>query len=85
MNQGYRSPDLLHYSRIVIGWATNASPDRLAAQVSGWDEAAWEAARWAIQVHGIAPLLHHSLHAHGVAGALHPRLLDYLAKQRERS
>ena len=85
MSQGYQSPDLLHYSRIVIGWATDPAPERLAAEVVGWDDAAWEAARWAIQVHGIAPLLHYSLADGPAAGVLHPRLLAYLAQQRQRS
>jgi hypothetical protein len=85
MNQGYRSPDLLHYSRIVIEWAINPAPQQLAAQVAGWDDAAWEAARWAIQVHGIAPLLHRSLAADPAASVLHPHLLGYLAKQYQRS
>src|SRR6266480_3916109 len=58
MAPGYRSPDLLRYSQTVIGWLTDPAPHALAAQVAGWDDDAWETARWAIQVHGIGPLLH---------------------------
>jgi hypothetical protein len=85
MSQGYRSPDLLRYSRAVIGWATAPAPTALAEQVAGWDDAAWEAARWAIQVHGVGPLLHRATASWPEAGALHPRLRDYLAQQHQRS
>jgi hypothetical protein len=79
MAQGYRSPDQLHYSRAVAGWLTGLEP--LDAQVAGWDDSAWQAARWAIQVHGIGPLLHHTLAGRPGAEALHPRLRGYLAEQ----
>jgi Uncharacterised nucleotidyltransferase len=81
MAQGYRSPDLLRYSQAVAGWLTDPEPRGLAAQVVGWDAAAWETTRWAIQVHGIGPLLHHMLAGKPGAEALHPRLRGYLAKQ----
>jgi hypothetical protein len=64
-----------------VGWLTEPEMRELAAQVAGWDEVAWEAARWAIQVHGIGPLLHQSLSGKPAAEALHPRLRSYLAEQ----
>jgi hypothetical protein len=77
----YRWPGLPHYSEAVIGWLTNPAPSALAAQVAGWDDDAWAAARWAIQVHGIAPLLHRAIEQWPDADALHPRLRAYLAEQ----
>ena len=81
MAPGYRSPDLLRYSQTVIGWLTDPPPHALAAQVAGWDDDAWETARWAIQVHGIGPLLHATITAWPDADVLHPRLRSYLADQ----
>jgi hypothetical protein len=81
MAQGYRAPNQLHYSQAVIGWLTEPETGELAAQVAGWGDAAWEAARWAIQVHGIAPLLHLALAGRPGVEALQPRLRGYLAEQ----
>jgi hypothetical protein len=81
MAPGYRSPDLLRYSQTVTGWLTDPAPHALAAQVAGWDDDAWETARWAIQVHGIGPLLHAAITTWPDADALHPRLRSYLADQ----
>ncbi len=53
-------PNSFHHSQVICGWLADLPPDALAAQVAGWDAAAWEDARWAIQVHGIGPLLHHT-------------------------
>ena len=52
-----RSPNLPRISAIVIGWLTEPDHRPIAPLVAGWDEADWEAARWAVQVHGIGPLL----------------------------
>jgi hypothetical protein len=81
MTQDYRGPDQLRYSQAVVAWLTDPELHDLAARVAGWDDAAWEAARWAIQVHGIGPLLHHTLAGKPGAEALHPRLRTYLAEQ----
>ena len=81
MAQGYTSPDQFRYSQAVAGWLTEPQPRELAAQVAAWDDSAWEAARWAIQVHGIGPLLHHTLARQPGAEALQPRLRGYLAEQ----
>jgi hypothetical protein len=81
MTQGYRSPNLREYSQVVAGWLTNPAANILAEQVAGWDADAWEAARWAIQVHGIGPLLHAALGQSPAADALHPHLRGYLADQ----
>ncbi len=74
-------PSLLRRSQVICGWLADLAPGALAAQVVGWDDAAWEDARWAIQVHGIGPLLHHALASRPDAAALHPHLLSYLAEQ----
>src|SRR5262249_3057591 len=76
-----RSPNLPRHSQVVTGWLTALAPGALAAQVAGWDDTAWDDARWAIQVHGIGPLLHHALAGRPDAAALHPRLRGYLADQ----
>src|SRR5262245_33252080 len=81
MAQGYRSSDELSYSQAVAGWLTGPGRRELAAQVAAWDDGAWEAARWAIQVHGIGPLLHNTLVGKPGSEALHPRLRVYLAEQ----
>jgi putative nucleotidyltransferase-like protein len=80
MAPSYRSPNLLHHSQVATGWLADPAPGVIAAQVAGWDDTAWDDARWAIQVHGIGPLLHHTL-AEPDAAALHPRLRGYLADQ----
>ncbi|HET9220985.1 MAG TPA: hypothetical protein VFO07_00690, partial [Roseiflexaceae bacterium] len=74
MAQGFRAPNQMHYSQVAVGWLTEPETCELGAQVAGWDEVAWEATRWAIQVHGIGPLLHQSLSGTPAAEALHPRL-----------
>ena len=81
MGLDQRSPHLLRYSQVVTYWLAGLAPGALAAQVAGWDDTAWDDARWAIQVHGIGPLLHHALAGRPDAAALHPRLRGYLADQ----
>jgi hypothetical protein len=81
----HRSPNLPRISAIVIGWLTEPSHRPIAPQVSGWDEADWEAARWAVQVHGIAPLLDRAAERWPDADALHPTLRSYLVEQRRLS
>jgi hypothetical protein len=85
MHHGYRSPRLSRISETVIGWLTDQSASALETDVAGWDDEAWEAARWAIQVHGIGPLLDRALEQRPNAEALHPRLRAYLADQRRLS
>jgi hypothetical protein len=82
---GYRSPDLPTISETVMSWLTQPVHRPLAPQVAGWDDAAWETARWAIQVHGIAALLDRAAETWPDADALHPRLRVYLADQRRQS
>src|SRR5262249_48048069 len=84
-NDGSRSPDLPRISKIVTGWLTDPAPRALAAQVARWDNVAWEAARWAIQIHGIGPLLDRAIERWPDADALHPWLRTYLADQRRQS
>src|SRR5262249_42297828 len=72
-------------SETVIGWLVAPAHAPIAPRVCGWDDADWETARWAIQVHGIAPLLDHVAATWPDADALHPRLRAYLAEQRRLS
>lgn len=81
----YRSPELARISAIVAAWLVEPEHRPLAPQVAGWDDEAWETARWAIQIHGIAPLLDRASAAWPDADALHPRLRAYLASQRRLS
>jgi hypothetical protein len=81
----HRSPNLPQISAIVIGWLTEPAHRPLAPLVAGWDEADWEAARWAVQVHGIGPLLDRAAQRWPDADALHPTLRSYLAEQRRLS
>ena len=70
MQPGYRSPHLPRISAAVVGWLTDPPPSgNLAAQVAGWDGEEWEAARWAIQVHGIGPLLDRAFESRPDGGA----------------
>jgi len=85
MMSGYRSPNLPQCSATVISWLTQPRPDAVAATTGGWDAADWEAARWAIQVHGIAPLLDRAFEASPNGAALPERLRAYLAEQRRLS
>lgn len=80
-DSGYATADHPHFSTTVAGWLTSRVPGKIAAQVSAWNAADWEAARWAIQVHGIAPLLHHASADQPDFAALHPDLRTYLADQ----
>jgi len=73
------------YSQVIAGWLADPPSGELAAQVAEWDAESWEAARWAIQVHGIGPLLHHTLGRSPNARALRPDLRSYLAEQSRRS
>jgi len=81
----FRSPNLPSISATVIGWLIEPAHQPLAPLVDGWDDADWETARWAIQVHGIAPLLDRAAATWPDAHALHPRLRGYLADQRRLS
>ncbi len=81
----HRSPNLPRISAIVIGWLTEPCHRPLAPLVAGWDETDWEAARWAVQVHGIGPLLDRAAARWPDAAALHPTLRSYLAEQRRLS
>jgi hypothetical protein len=79
------SPNLPRISAIVASWLTEPEHQPLAPQVAGWDEADWDAARWAVQVHGIGPLLDRAAEGWTDADALHPALRGYLAEQRRLS
>jgi hypothetical protein len=79
------SPNLPRISPIVLGWLTEPQHRPLAPQVANWDDHDWEAARWAVQVHGIAPLLDRAAEGWPDAHALHPHLRRYLAEQRRLS
>src|SRR6188474_344034 len=79
------SPNLARISPIVIGWLTEPQHRPLVPQVAGWDAADWEAARWAVQVHGIGPLLDRAAERWPDADALHPSLRSYLTEQRRLS
>jgi hypothetical protein len=85
MTPDYRLPELPHQSATVVGWLTDPRRDPIAQVTAGWDTADWEAARWAVQVHGIGPLLHQASERWPDADALHPLLRDYLAEQRRLS
>ena len=81
----HSSPNLPHISAIVIGWLTEPHHRPLASLVAGWDAADWEAARWAVQVHGIGPLLDRAAECWPDADALHANLRSYLSEQRRLS
>lgn len=74
-----------HVSATVIGWLTEAHHAPLAPVVAGWSDTDWETARWAAQVHGIAPLLDRAAETWPDRSALHPALRQYLATQRRLS
>ncbi len=85
MMSGYRSPNLPQCSAAVVGWLTNPRPDAVASTTAGWDADDWEAARWSMQVHGIAPLLDRAFESSANGAALPERLRTYLAEQRRLS
>jgi hypothetical protein len=69
----------------VISWLTQLRPDAVASTTAGWNADDWEAARWSIQVHGIAPLLDQAFESSPNRAALPERLRTYLAQQRRLS
>lgn len=83
MLTGYSSPKLAMHSATVTGWLTAQRPDAVASTTADWADQDWESARWAIQVHGIAPLLDRAFAGTPNAAALPERLRAYLANQRE--
>ena len=85
MMPDYRSPNLPLLSATVIGWLTSPADHALAPSVAGWSPQAWEGARWAVQGHGIGPLLDCAAARWPDVAALHPRLRQYLADQRRLS
>ena len=85
MTPGSRSPNLLRCSAAAIGWLVQPRPDAVAATTAGWSDDDWEAARWAIQVHGIAALLDRAFEGSPNRQALPERLRAYLAGQRRLS
>lgn len=79
-------PGMPRYTEALAGWLAAAlagAPLDLRAQTTGWDAGGWAALRWAIQVHGAAPLLHRALAP--AAAALPPGLRAYLAEQHQLS
>jgi hypothetical protein len=68
-------------SEAVLGWLRHQTPAALAEQVAGWSAEHWEIARWAIQVHGIGPLLYVRLRQTQCWQELTPALQRYLADQ----
>lgn len=68
-------------SEVVLTWVRRPTTHEVAEQVVDWQAEQWEAARWAIQVHGIAPLLYARLGPSRVSRALDPLLHTYLADQ----
>lgn len=79
-------PGMPRYTEALAGWLAAAlagAPLDLRAQTAGWDAGGWAALRWAIQVHGAAPLLHRALAP--AAAALPPGLRAYLAEQHQLS
>lgn len=60
----------------VLGWLHTPPTAAL-----GWDSTTWEEARWAIAVHGIAPLLYHQLHSSPSWNFLAPELRQWLSEQ----
>jgi hypothetical protein len=81
----YRSAALPEIAAIVVGWLVEPEHRPIAPQVAGWDAEAWETARWAVQIHGIGPLLDHAAAGWPDDDALHPRLRAYLGAQRRLS
>jgi hypothetical protein len=72
------SADDSSVSARLAGWLRE--PSR-TSEARGWPEPLQQAARWALQVHGIAPLLHETLSAAGAEEALPPPIRRYLAEQ----
>lgn len=85
MTDASRAPNQAQISATVIGWLTDAAHAPIAQATAGWGAPEWEAARWAAQVHGIAPLLDRAAARWPDAGALDARLRRYLADQRRLS
>ena len=67
-------------SDTVFRWLLASSP---GGGVASWGRREWDAARWIIQVHGMAPLLYQRLSAAPQWRELAPSLQDYLAAQYE--
>lgn len=42
----------------MLAWCRDATRARVGASTRGWSDADWQAARFAVQVHGVGPLLH---------------------------
>jgi hypothetical protein len=80
-----RKADLPALTATVLGWLNGPADPAIAAQVAGWDEVDWEAARWVVQVHGVAPLLGRTSAGWADWGVLSPRLREYVATQHDRS
>lgn len=68
-------------SEVVLGWLGDSQPSDRVAHATNWGKEQWEAARWAIQVHGIAPLLYQHLSRNATLDQLPPHLQTYLADQ----
>jgi Uncharacterised nucleotidyltransferase len=57
----------------AIGWLRHADLTRVEIETRGWDASQWDAARFAVQVHGIGPLLHARLGADAPVAGSAPR------------
>lgn len=60
----------------ILGWLHTPPVTPL-----GWDNTTWEEARWAIAVHGIAPLLYHRLHTTSSWAFIAPDMRQWLREQ----
>ncbi len=68
-------------SEAVLGWLDAPQPNELADQTASWGTEQWNAAQWAIQVHGMAPLLYQRLRRSQALDRLALPLRTYLADQ----
>ena len=82
----HRPPATVHshspsVAETLLSWLAPDGASDLAAQTTSWGPGDWAAARWATQVHGVAPLLCAHLRGTAAWAALDPTLSAYLDEQ----
>ena len=68
-------------TEVTLSWLRSPELSELASQTARWEAVQWEAARFALRVHGIAPLLYRRLCQGSALHRLPPALQSYLEDQ----
>jgi hypothetical protein len=65
----------------VLSWVHGPDAQQVRSQTDQWGPTQWRHARRAIEIHGVAPLIHAALQRQDALGAVHPNLARDVARE----